>query len=167
VFVRQGAIVPEQASSGGSGPPRSLTALVYPGSSGSFELYGDAGAGLGYTEGQRTETRITTSSSDPALGRPSVRVTIAGTRGSYRGEPTSVATTIDMVDVTRPDQVAVNGRNLSARGTAGRHWSYQSSTSTLTVDLGSRPVGQNARVLALGATALVRGAPRVTSSTSS
>jgi len=167
VFVRQGGIVPEQASTGGSGPPRSLTALVYPGSSGSFELYGDAGRGLGYTKGQRTETRITTSASVPANGPPSVRVTIAAARGSYRGEPGSVATTIEMVDVTRPDQVAVNGRNLSARSTSGRHWSYQASTSTLTVDLGSRAVGQNARVLALGSAVLARGVPKATSSTSS
>ena len=106
-----------------TGPPRSLTALVYPGSSGSFDLYGDAGTGLGYTKGQRTETLITTSSSAPASGPPSVRVTIGAARGSYPGEPTSVSTTIEMVDVTRPDQVTLDGRNLSARSTSGRHWS--------------------------------------------
>jgi alpha-glucosidase (family GH31 glycosyl hydrolase) len=167
VFVRQGGIVPEQASTGGSGPPRSLTALVYPGSSGSFELYGDAGTGLGYTKSQRTETLITTSSSAPAKGPPSVRVTIAAARGSYRGEPTSVATTIEMVDMTRPVQVVMNGRKLSARSTSGPHWSYQASASTLTVDIGSRPVAQDARVLAVDATPLARGVPTVTSSTSS
>ena len=34
VFVRQGGIIPEQSSTGGTGSPRSLTALVYPGSPG-------------------------------------------------------------------------------------------------------------------------------------
>ena len=42
----------------------------------------------------------------PAAGPPSVRVTIGGARGSYRGEPTSVATTVEMVDVTRPNHVS-------------------------------------------------------------
>jgi hypothetical protein len=167
VFVRQGGIVPEQASTGGSGPPHSLTAVVYPGSSGSFDLYGDAGTGLGYTKGHRTETRITTSSSAPASGPPSVRVTIGAARGSYRGEPTSVATTIEMVDVTRPDLVTLDGRKLSPGNTSGHHWSYRASTSTLTVDIGPRPVAQNVRVLALGATALGRTLPTVSSSASS
>ena len=58
VFVREGGIVPEQPPNGGeAGSPHSLTALVYPGSAGSFDLYGDAGTGLGYTKGQRSETR--------------------------------------------------------------------------------------------------------------
>ena len=167
VFVREGGIVPEQPSNGGTASPHSLTALVYPGSTGSFDLYGDAGTGLGYTKGQRSETVITTSSSAPAAGPPSVRVTIGGARGSYRGEPTSVATTVEMVDVTRPNQVSVNGRNLSARSSAGQHWSYQAATSTLTVAIGPRPVAQTTRVVAVGATSTNRGGPAVTSSSSS
>ncbi len=167
VFVRQGGIVPEQPSTGGTGPPHALTTLVYPGSPGSFDLYGDAGTGLGYTTGQRTETHITTSSSAPAGGPSSVHVTIDAARGGYPGEPTSVATTIEMVDVTRPDQVTLDGRNLNARSGSGPRWSYQASTSTLTVDIGSRPVKQNARVVAVGAMPVARGEPTVASSASS
>ena len=166
VFVRQGGIVPEQSSTGGAGPPHALTTLVYPGSPGSFDLYGDAGTGLGYTKGQRTETLITTSSSAPAGGPPSVRVTIGATRGSYPGEPTSVSTTIEMVDVTRPDRVTLDGRNVSARSGSGPRWSYRVSTSTLTVDIGSRPVEQNARVVAVGATPVARAEPTVASTAS-
>ncbi len=166
VFVRQGGIVPEQAPTAGSGPPRSLTAVVYPGSSGSFELYGDAGTGLAYTRDQRTETRITTSSNTPAKRPPSVQVTIGAARGSYRGEPLSVATIIDMVDVTRPDRVTLDGRRLSPGNRSGGHWSYQASTSTLTVDVGSRPVAQNVHVLALGARTLTRAQPNLTSTAS-
>ncbi|MFZ0249845.1 MAG: TIM-barrel domain-containing protein [Acidimicrobiales bacterium] len=149
VFVRQGGIVTEQPSTGGTGPLHSLTALVYPGSRGSFDLYGDAGTGLGYTKGQRTQTLITTSSSTPTNGRASVRVTIGRAQGSYPGEPGSVATTIKVMDVTRPNQVTVDGRKLG-----GQSWSYGASTSILTVDLGSHPVAQNARVVAVGATVL-------------
>jgi hypothetical protein len=166
VFVREGGIVPEQPSNGGTASPHSLTALVYPGSAGSFDLYGDAGTGLGYTKGQRSETLITTSSIAAATGPPSVRVTIGGARGSFRGEPASVATTVEMVDVTRPNRVSVDGRKLSARSSAGQHWSYQAATSTLTVDIGSRPVEQTTRVVAVGAMSTDRGGPAVTSSAS-
>jgi len=47
VFVRQGGIVPEQPSTGGAGPLHALTTVAYPGSPGSFDIYGDAGTGLG------------------------------------------------------------------------------------------------------------------------
>ena len=147
VFVRQGGIVPEQPSTGGTGPPHSLTALVYPGSPGSFDLYGDAGSGLGYTKGQHTETRITTSSSAPAGRRPSTVVTIGAARGSYPGEPSSEATTVKLVDVTRPDDVTFDGRTLAvpSGSRSGPRWSYQASTATLTVDIGSHAVEQQPR----------------------
>ena len=167
VFVRQGGVVPEQPSTAGTGPPHALTALVYPGAPGSFDLYGDAGTGLGYTKGQRTETLISTSSSAPAGGSPSVRVTIGAARGSFPGEPGSLSTTIEMVDVTRPDQVTLDGRNLSTRSGSGPRWSYQASTATLTVHVGSRPVEQQTRVVAVGATTVTRGEPTVTTSVSS
>jgi hypothetical protein len=166
VFVRQGGIVPEQPSTGGTGPPHALTTVVYPGSPGSFNLYGDAGSGLGYAKGQRTETLITTSSSAPSGKKPSVRVTIGAARGSYPGQPTSVSTTIEMVDVTRPDQVNLDGRKLSARNGSGPGWHYQPSSSTLTVDIGSRPVGHEARVVAVGAIPVARGEPTTASSAS-
>jgi hypothetical protein len=166
VFVRQGGIVPEEPPTGGTGPLHALTTVVYPGRPGSFNLYGDAGSGLGYTKGQRTETLITTSSSAPSGKRPSVRVTIGAARGRYPGEPTSVSTTIEMVDVTRPDQVDLDGRKLSARNGSGPGWHYQPSSSTLTVDIGSRPVGQEARVVAVGARPVARGEPTTASSAS-
>ena len=167
VFVRQGGIVPEQRSTAGAGTPRALTALVYPGSPGSFELYGDAGTGLGYTKGQRTETLITTSTGAPSGGRSSVRVTIGGARGRYTGQPMSVATTVKMVDVTRPDSVTLNGRNLSTGSGTGPRWSYAASTSTVTVDIGLLPVSQIARVVAVGAAPVTRGEPVAASSTAS
>jgi glycosyl hydrolase family 31/uncharacterized protein DUF5110 len=159
VFVRQGGIVPEQPSDGGTGPPRALTALVYPGSSGSFDLYGDAGTGLRYASGQRTETPITTSTSAPAGGTHSVGVTIGAARGSYAGEPAAQETTVELVDVTRPTRVTLDGRALRPQGGSGAHWSYDAPTATLSVDLGSRPVSQAARVVAVGAATTARGEP--------
>ena len=158
VFVRQGGIVPEQPSTAGTGPPHALTTLVYPGSTGSFDLYGDAGTGSATPRVSAPRPLITTSSSAPAGGQPSVRVTIGAARGSYPGEPTSVSTTIEMVDVTRPRQVTLDGR-ASARGSgSGPGWSYQASTATLTVDVGSRPVAHAARVVASRVRATVSSA---------
>lgn len=167
VFVRQGGIVPEEPSNGGAGSPRSLSIVVYPGAPGSFDLYGDAGTGLGYTEGERTGTLVTTSSSAPAGGVPSSRVTIGASKGSYPGEPTSVSTTVEMVDVTRPEQVTLEGRRLTARSEPGPGWSYQPSTATLTVDIGSHPVDQRASVVAVGAAPVTRNEPPVASPVSS
>jgi hypothetical protein len=166
VFVRQGGIVPEQRSTAGTGTPHALTALVYPGSPGSLNLYGDAGTGLGYTHGQRTETLITTSTGSSSGGRSSVRVTIGSARGRYTGEPTSVATTVKMVDVTRPASVTLDGRNLGTGGGSGPRWSYATSTSTVTVDIGSRAVSQTARVVAVGAAPVTRAEPAEASTTS-
>ncbi|MGH9016526.1 MAG: TIM-barrel domain-containing protein, partial [Acidimicrobiales bacterium] len=157
VFVRRGGIVPEQPPLSGTGPPRALTALVYPGKSGSFALYGDAGTGLGYTKGQSTDTRLTTTTTTGA--RPSVEVTVGATRGRYRGEPATVATTIEMVDVTRPATVTVDGRALSDRGGSGPRWSYRAATATLTVAIGRRPVAQKASVVAVGAAPVTRSEP--------
>ena len=164
VFIRRGGIVTEQPSSAGTGPPRSLTALVYPGARGSFDLYGDDGTGLGYTKGQRTSTLITTSSSSSAGAPASTRVTIGATRGSFPGEPSSVDTTIKMVDVTRPDHVALNGRPLASGAGSGRGWTYQPSTQTITVHLGSLPVGQKSSIVAVGSDPTDHGEPATTPS---
>jgi hypothetical protein len=166
VFIREGGIVPEQPARGSS-PPHALTMLVFPGAPGSFELYGDAGTGLGFTKGQRSETLITTSPSAVHGGPSSVSVTIGAARGAYPGEPTSMATTIEMVDVTRPDRVTLNGRTIGAQSRTHAGWSYQASTATVTVDMGSRPIDQQARVVAIGATSVSRGGPTDSSSNSS
>jgi hypothetical protein len=166
VFVRQGGIVPEQPSNAGTGPPHALTALVYPGASGSFNLYGDAGTGLGYTKGQRTSTLITTSSSGGNGGQPSARVTIGAARGAYPGEPSSVSTTIDLVDVTRPDRVIVNGQRLGAGNGSRPGWVYQSATQTLVVHLGQHSVDQKASIVAVGAGPTTRAEPDQTPSAS-
>jgi hypothetical protein len=167
VFVRQGGIVPEQPPGAGTGPPHTLTALVYPGAPGSFDLYGDAGTGLGYTKGQRTSTVITTATSGTASQPPSARVTIGAARGSYPGEPSSVSTTVEMIDVTHPDHVLVNGQHLSAGSGSSRGWSYQPSTETLTVHLGPRSIDQKTSIVAVRAQSISQSEPPAASPSSS
>ena len=165
VFVRRGGIVPEQPSSEGTGPPHALTTVVYPGARGSFDLYGDAGTGLGYTKGQRTSTLISTSSQNRTGGTATSRVTVGATHGRFPGEPSSVSTTIEMVDVTRPDRVALNGQPLAAGAAPARGWSYQPSTQTLTVRVGPRAVDRSATIVAVGATPTDHDEPSAASPT--
>ncbi len=157
VFVRQGGIVPEQPATGGTGTPRSLDTLVFPGAAGSFRLYDDAGSGLGYTQGQHSETLLTTTTGTTG-GRPSVRVIVDAAQGSFPGEPSSVNTAVTMVDVTRPVRVLVGGRSWPAAA-SGTGWSYQASSATLTVRLGPRPGTGRSVVVAVGAAPVSRVEP--------
>ena len=161
VFVRQGGVVPEeQTSSGGATHSNALTALVYPGAEGSFDLYNDSGTGLGYTKGQYSETPITTSTAASRAGQRSVSVRVGAARGHYPGEPASVPTTVDMVDVTRPQRVMVDGRAVEVQsGDLGPGWSYDASTETLSVKIGPKPDDGIARIVAVGAAPVARSEP--------
>ena len=119
VFVRQGGIVPEQAPTGRIRAAPFPYRGRLPGVARVLRALRRRRNGTRYTRDQRTETLITTSSNTPAKQPPSVQVTIGAARGSYRGEPLSVATIIDMVDVTRPDRVTLDGRRLSPGNRSG------------------------------------------------
>jgi hypothetical protein len=141
VFVRAGGIIPEQSSSTKATTtiPTHLVLKVFSGSAGTFRLYGDSGTGLGYTRGQFTETRITDSTGSAAGGRTTTaRVTVGSADGHYRGEPSAVRYQVEMVDLTRPAQVTLNGTRLERRspGGNGQGWYYQASTATIVVTTG-------------------------------
>ncbi len=179
VFVRAGGIVPEQSVSGatsgtgssgtgssgtgssGTGHPMVLD--VFSGSSGSFSLYADSGTGLGYTKGQSTTTPITDTLG--AGGEPDATatdgVTIGPARGHYPGEPTSMAYRLEMVDLTRPTQVTLNGRPLAARalGSDAVGWSYQAATATVVVNTPLLPASRRASVVASGSAPVDRPEP--------
>jgi hypothetical protein len=142
VFVRAGGIVPLQPSSGhaakaGTAP---LTLRVFTGASGSFDLYNDAGQGLGYQHGQSAITPITYSQS-----ATSATAVIAAADGSYPGEPASRTYTLDLVDVTKPTEVLVNGVRAPDTG-----WSYDAATDTLSVPLPATAPTKSIRVTELG-----------------
>jgi hypothetical protein len=108
---------------------------VYSGGHGTFSLYGDAGAGLGYTKGQFTETRLTDSLGSTTARATTVRVTVAPSSGHYRGEPSSVSYRLDLVDLSRPSAVTVDGHRLrpGPSGSSGPGWTYQAATATVVV----------------------------------
>jgi hypothetical protein len=152
VFVKAGGIVPLQSSSGhaataGSAP---LTLRVFAGSSGRYTMYDDAGTGLGYQHGQYSDTPISYRS-----GTDTSTLVVGPARGSYPGAPASRQYTVDLVDVSSPNSVLVDGQPVSG-------WSYSAATHTLQVPLGSVPVGSSATVTQVGGTPVQAVEPAAT-----
>jgi alpha-glucosidase (family GH31 glycosyl hydrolase) len=160
VFVRAGGIIPEQPpASTASAGVRALALDVFPGSAGSFTLYADSGTGLGYTKGQDTETPITDTVG--SVGATSYDVTIGPARGRYPGEPRAMSYRVQMVDLSQPSQVTLNGRRLQelGSGSGGPGWSYNSATDTVIINTPTEPVDHATTVVASGSRTVHRPEP--------
>jgi alpha-glucosidase (family GH31 glycosyl hydrolase) len=159
VFVKAGGIVPLQpsashASAAGSAP---LTLRVYAGGSSSYSMYDDAGTGLGYQNGQSTETPISYAENSSA---GTSTVTVGPATGSYPGEPASRSYTVDLIDLSQPTSVQLNGATLPTSG-----WTYTSATHTLQVPIPATSTSQTATVTQTGGSAVTVAEPPVTPST--
>jgi alpha-glucosidase (family GH31 glycosyl hydrolase) len=151
VFVRGGGIVPLQPASGhaagaGSAP---LTLRVFSGASGFYDLYEDAGTGLGYEHGQFSLTPIVYSQASSSAG-----VLVEPSRGTYPAAPNTRTWTVDFVDVTKPSAVLVN------RTTAPKSdWTYSSATQTLQVHLPPITISRPVTVTEMGGKSIARAEP--------
>jgi hypothetical protein len=168
VFVRAGGIIPEQSPATSSTKAANhLVLKVFAGSRGRFSLYGDSGTGLGYTKGQSTETLITDSTGFPASGAATsdAQVTVGRASGHYHGEPTAFGYRIDMVDLTSPSAVTVNGRHLDRRpsGSDAPGWSYQTQTDTVVITTAVLSTTAPVTVIASGVRPLTRSEPPTSS----
>jgi len=163
VFVRAGGIVPEQSPSSSSDTAHRMVLEVFSGSSGAFSLYADSGTGLGYTKGQATRTPITDSVGAPGQGDATTtdRVTVGPAQGHYPGAPTSMGYRLEMVDLSHPDQVTVNGRSLNrlTPGSDAPGWYYQAATATVVVNTPGLPTARPLTVVASGGMAVNRPEP--------
>ncbi|HEY3868321.1 MAG TPA: TIM-barrel domain-containing protein [Actinocrinis sp.] len=132
VFVKAGGIIPLQPSNGhaDTADTAPLTLKVYASANSTYSLYEDAGNGLGYEQGQSRTTPITYSQSGT-----SSTLTVGPGAGTYPGAPTSRTYTYQLVGVTAPTSVLVNGQTTAA-------WSYNSATDTLTVTPPAASVSQ-------------------------
>ena len=121
VFVREGAIVPEQAVSAGeaSAGTGRLIINVYGEGNGRFDLYEDDGISLAYQRGQYALTPMTYRAS--ASGH---EVVIGPTTGSFAGQEGARRYELRIHIARRPAAIAVNGK----RG-AGWHWQAGNSTA--------------------------------------
>jgi NPCBM-associated, NEW3 domain of alpha-galactosidase/IPT/TIG domain len=90
-------------------------------------------------------------------GASSSTVVIGSAAGSYPGAPASRPYTVDLVDVSSPHSVLVDGRALPASG-----WSYDSATHTVQVSLGTVAVGHATTVTQVGGSAVQAPEPAAT-----
>jgi uncharacterized repeat protein (TIGR01451 family) len=151
VFVRAGGIIPEQAPMDhvAADPAAATTLRVYPGASGAFTLYQDAGSGTGYEQGQYSLTPVTASSHGAADS-----VSIGASRGSYPGQPSTRSFQVDLMGVSRPHIVLLNGRPLAADD-----WSYDASSHTVIVPVTGLARTADARVTEVGGTTVSQSEP--------
>jgi hypothetical protein len=156
VFVKAGGIVPLQPATGHaqSAGSAAQTLRVFAGANGSGSVYDDAGQGLGYQQGQYTNTQVRYLNAGSAASS----VLIGPAQGSYQGEPHSRTSTVELVDISAPRFVSVDGRPLASSA-----WSYSQATHTLTVPLGAVPVGRSTTVTQVGGTPVHPAEPAATS----
>ena len=156
VFVKAGGIVPLQSSAtshaqdAGTAP---LTLRVVDGANGQYSMYDDAGTGLGYQKGQDTQTPISTV----VDGSKTTTVQIGSAHGSYPGAPRSRTYTVDLVDVSAPHTVLVDGRTLPSS-----KWKYDASTHTLAVSVGAVPTNRTETITQIGGSAVHLSEPAAT-----
>jgi len=171
VFVRAGGVVPEQSPSadsrGSITAHMTIQAFSGSGADGSFNVYADSGTGLGYTKGQYTNTMITYSvGSDGGTGTDTIaRVTVGRARGHYSGEPAGEQYHIEMVDLSRPSQVTLNGHRIAptASTSDAPGWYYQPATATIVVNTPRLPTSSAITAVASGARPVNRTEPLATS----
>jgi alpha-glucosidase (family GH31 glycosyl hydrolase) len=135
VFARTGAVLPLKPLGDRAGDSEARREIrVYAGDEGAFELYDDAGEGLGYRADEfgRTPLRYET--------RPNGhRFVIEGMDGDYPGRPAERAYDVTFVGVEAPEQVVVSGDGRTA------DWTYDADAREVTVSVDPRPV--SARVV--------------------
>jgi len=125
VFVRAGAIVPEQGASAYSDarPAEPLVLNVYGSGDGRFELYEDDGVSLDY---DATEGHALTVITHTVGGDGVHHLIVAPASGSFRGQPDSRAYELRVHGAGRPVAIAVNGRDAG-------HFTWDASHATATI----------------------------------
>ena len=129
VFVREGAVVPEQAISRdeAGAEPGDLIVNVYGDGNGRFDLYEDDGLSLDYERGGYA---ITPMSHDTAGA--SHRLVIGPTRGSFAGQGERRRYELRIHAARRPAAILVNGARA-----ADWHWRRSDSIACLMLPAGS------------------------------
>jgi hypothetical protein len=133
----------------GAQPDAPLTLRVYPGQPGRFTLYQDAGSGTGYEKGQSSLTSITTGGQGA-----SATVAIGPSRGSYPGQPQTRGFDVDMIGLSRPASVLLDGHPLAPGA-----WTYDPATHTVTVTVTGLARTASAQVTETGGTQVAQAEP--------
>ncbi len=145
VFVRDGAIIPMQPKmrSTHEAPVDPLILTVFPGDSGSCDVYEDEGNTLGYQEGRSATTHV--EMKQTTLGNLTVQ--ISPTSGSYPGMKRTRAYEIRFVNCTNPESVLCNGESIvRTNQESGQGWRYDGESMTLIIRTQSFEIEQPVEV---------------------
>ncbi|HUH63621.1 MAG TPA: TIM-barrel domain-containing protein [Terracidiphilus sp.] len=134
VYLKMGAIVPMQPAMSYTGqkPVDPLILTIWPlppGSSSSYKVYEDSGAGVEYQRGVFARTPIKATQEGDTL-----RVEIGPVEGSFPGMPKTRSYELRLPADWPPESVTVNGvavKHASAAGKSG--WSFEGNTLTTVI----------------------------------
>jgi alpha-glucosidase (family GH31 glycosyl hydrolase) len=137
VFVREGAIIPEQDPSpySDASPLGRLIVEIYGAGADSFDLYEDDGASLGYREGQQAHTLLVHSAGHD--GAQSLE--IGPTEGRYQGQPETRSYELHLHLTTRPSSISANGQAIGG-------WTWDAKHAIATAQIPARSIRQRLRV---------------------
>ena len=112
VFVREGALIPEQDVSDYSDqkPLDTLILNVFGSGKGRFELYEDDGISLDYAQGQHALTAMTYATSSNGLHH----LVIEPTKGAFQGQVQARSYELRIHAADRPSSVTVNDKDVGA-----------------------------------------------------
>jgi Glycosyl hydrolases family 31 TIM-barrel domain/Glycosyl hydrolase family 31 C-terminal domain/Domain of unknown function (DUF5110) len=122
VFVREGAIIPQQETLRGA-----LTVDVYGDGNNRFDLYEDDGVSLDYEHGAYAVTPMTYHTSGA-----SHQLIIGPTTGSFAGQREARAYGVRIHTAQRPASITVDGKTVS-----DWHWDASGSSAYLVLPVGS------------------------------
>ena len=88
-------------------------------------------------------------------------MTIGAAHGHYPGEPAAVDYRLELVDLTQPTGVKVNGHLINRRtpGSQATGWYYQPDTATVVINAGSTPTTTSLSVVATNSQTVDRPEP--------
>jgi len=126
VFVREGAVIPEQSVSEYSNakPLDTVILNVYGSGKGSFDLYEDDGVSLAYSEGQYAQTAMTYAASSDGFHH----LVIEPTKGTFQGQAQARTYELRIHAADKPSSISVNGSDV------GR-WTWDAEQATAVVVL--------------------------------
>ncbi|HEX4649787.1 MAG TPA: TMEM165/GDT1 family protein [Steroidobacteraceae bacterium] len=132
VFVREGALIPEQTASDYSDerPLDTLILDVFGVGEGSFDLYEDDGVSLEYAKGAAAHTAISHTTDRDGLEH----LRIGPTRGAFEGQVEARAYELRIHAADKPSFVSVDGRET------GGEWKWDSAQATAIVELPKRSI---------------------------
>jgi alpha-glucosidase len=141
VYLRPGAIIPMQPPMlyTGEKPVDPLIVNIWPlipGTTSSYSLYEDSGAGVEYQTGVFARTPIKAKQNGDTL-----RVEIEPVQGSYPGMPNLRALELRLPADWPPEQVTVNGAPMKHASITGKSgWRFEGNTLTTVIPIPSRNV---------------------------